>query len=113
MAKFKSLHTVDELVIPNLVLKVKPYIYGDKKSLADPTCDVRIHADLWVTTGKWKMGFNSKPSMKFFARARIDLDDNAFYESKTGRQITVDNAPAAIEAIRAAMEKPREEEDGI
>lgn len=113
MARFKALHIEDEFIIPGLILKVKPYIYGDKKTLAEPDCDVRIHADIWVTTGKWKSDYGSKPSMLFYARVRVDFDNMLFYEPKTGKQIPVSNAEIAIEAIREALEpkEPKEEKD--
>lgn len=109
MAKFKALHTVDEFSIPNLVIKVKPYIYGNKRSLADPNCDIRIHADLWVTTGDWKTTWSTKPKMEFHARARIDFDKMEFHDPKTCKRIEVSNAEEVIEAIRMAME--REDDD--
>lgn len=111
MAKFKSRYEVDEFAIPNLVIKVKPYIYGDKRSLADPECNVRTHVDIWVTTGRWKFSPSSKPEMEFFARARVDFEEGAFYVGKTGKRITVDNARDTIDAIQRAMEKAEEEEN--
>lgn len=82
--KLKLQETFDEIVPPNTIIRVKPYLYATGE-LNDPKTEIVLKADLWISSGYWKTGYmSSKCASNIFRRCTINLHkEEIFYEDET------------------------------
>ena len=101
-AKFKPLNVdFPEMAVPNTIVKIKPYMYGTKRDMHDPECEVKIKVDLWLTDGvptasrSWK---KKKIKTDYISRAEVDLDKGEI--SKDGVLIQAVNTKEVIALLK-------------
>jgi hypothetical protein len=100
--KFRPL-SVDfpEMAVPNTIFKVKPYIYGTKRDMHDPECEVKIKVDLWLTDGvpSGRPGWSRKKiKTDYIPRAEVDLEKGEI--TKNGETIQAVNIEAVIALLK-------------
>jgi len=102
--KFYQTKKFDAIHVPNIIMKVKPYLYCTEKvkdgGINHPAAEVKVFADVWFCTGTGKLGgFGRKSvSVDYIPRCEIDLEKNTI--SKKGDVLTCDNTEMVIEVIR-------------
>jgi hypothetical protein len=90
----------------NLVLKVKPYLYGTRKDMHDPECEIIIKVDLSMTHSHWVDPVGAGPTVKqgyagvdVKHRCSVDLLKKEIRDKKGNIQ-PVFNLDQVIEAIK-------------
>lgn len=110
MKEFRPVAECPRKPLSDLVVMIRSHIYGDRGSVSDPECILKVKVDLWVTVGEWKGGSFSKPKMKYFARATVDTERKKFF-IKDGSEITVANPDQAIQMILKSIREAKEAAD--
>lgn len=76
-------------ILTDTVVRFRIYIYGTKPDLKNPDCQIKLKADLWVTTFR-----SSEPEMvhlQYWPRAEVDLDKMVAHEANTQNIINISN----------------------
>jgi hypothetical protein len=103
MNRFYQNKVFNPIHVPNIVMKVKPYLYCTKREkdggIHHPEAEVKIIADIWLCIGTGKKGFQGKAiTTDYIPRCEIDLEKNII--TKKGELITCDNIHTVIDVIR-------------
>lgn len=98
--RYKKQKTLESIIIPKLVTKVRVHIYGTS-DLHDPNCDVLIKADLWVTTPlhrKSEKPFLYHKSKTQYNGVTINIKKGCLLDNK-GNVLSIDNHDAVFNEI--------------
>lgn len=101
---FKIHKKYNAIVPPNTCIKIKPFMYatGD---ISNPDTKIMIKADLWVSNGTWKTGFQtSKCAFNILHRCVIDLENGKILHEE--KEIFLENADIILKlAAQAILEE--------
>lgn len=111
--KFYQTKMFDMIHVPNIIMKVKPYLYCTKREkdggLANPDAEVKVIADVWlcVGTGETDGWRNKSITADYIPRCEVDLENNKI--TKHGEELVCVNMDSVIEVIRQRVfETPQE-----
>ena len=100
MPKYRQIKAFLPFYIPNVVYKVRPYIYCTKKEVEDPEGLVLVKADIWMCSGEKPAGYNRKGvKTNFYPRCEIDIESRRILR-KNGDVVEAVNVDNVIEFVR-------------